>query len=128
MPQQQPTTTTPPEDTPDVHWIASWGDKIKVGDLVKVAKFGGPVRVTQLRRLEHNHPRPVVVDDADDGHWIWGAIVEDVRGREFHTFINPTDPVFIGLATPACEEPVRPKDLPTDTGDAEGITPDGDIV
>ena len=121
-------TTTPPPEAPAIHWIATWGDKVKVGDLVKVAKLGGPVRITSLRRLDHNHPRPVVTSDDDDGHWMWGAIVEDSKGREFHTFINPHDPVFVGLATPPAEEPVRPRDVPPDTGDAEGIAPDGDIV
>ena len=84
--------TTPPAPVADIHWVASWGDHVKVGDLVKVQKMGGPVTITSLRRLEHNHPRPVKVDDADDGHWTWGAVVEDPSGREFHLFISPSHP------------------------------------
>jgi len=104
---------TPPAETPDIHWVASWGDQVKVGDLVKVGKLGGPVRITSLRRFDHNHPRPVVVSATDDGHWYYGAVVQDRTGKEFHVFVQPHEPCFIALETP------------DNTGQAEGLSPDG---
>jgi len=104
-----------PPETPDIHWIATWGDQVKVGDLVKVPKLGGAVRVISLRRFDHNHPRPVVVSSGDDGHWYYGAVVQDKHGKEFHVFVQPHEPCFIAL------------DTPLHTGHAEGLAPDGDI-
>lgn len=113
-------TTESPQNTPEIHWVASWGDKVKVGDLIKVTKLGGPVRVSELRRFNHNHGsgRPVLVDGEDDGHWYYGAIVSDKTGREFHLFIQPHEACFIGLEVPG----------PFYTSDAEGTAPDGDIA
>lgn len=115
--------TTPPADTAGVHWIASWGDKVKVGDLVKTSgsKSRGAVRIASLRKFEHNHPRPVVTGEDDDGHWVYGAVVEDVElGTEFHLFIQPHEPCFIGLHLPPAEEP-------TTTEDAEGAPEEGEL-
>lgn len=112
-----PNQSAVPAETPDIHWVASWGDQVKEGDLIKVAKMGGPVRITRLRRFEHNHGqmqmRPVLVDDKDNGHWYYGAVVEDKTGREFHLFIQPHEACFIAL------------EVPTDMGGAEGLAPDG---
>jgi hypothetical protein len=110
--------TQSPEHSSDVDWIASWGDQVKVGDLVKVAKLGGAVRITSLRKFAHNHgpgmsQRPVLVSEDDDGHWYYGAVVQDKTGKEFHLFIQPHEAVFIGL------------ELPDNTGGAEGLAPDG---
>lgn len=108
-------TSTPPAETSDIHWIASWGDRVKEGDLIKVSKLGGAVKITQLRKFPHNHgqPRPVLVSEDDDGHWYYGAVVQDKTGREFHLTIMPHEAVYIALA------------LPAETADAEGVAPDG---
>lgn len=109
--------TTPPPDMGGTHWVASWGDKVQVGDLIKTKGNAGPVRVTALRRFDHNHPRPVVTGEEDNGHWIYGAVVQDIEtGKEFHAFLQPHEPCFIGLVTP-----------PTTTVVVEDGGPDGAI-
>lgn len=111
--------TVPPADSSGIHWIATWGDKVKEGDLLKT-KGRGPVRIDTLRKFDHNHPRPVVTDEEDNGHWVYGAVVTDIElGTEFHVFIQPHEPCFIGLNTPPATAPI--------TGDTEGAATDGDI-
>lgn len=112
-------TTDQPAAQAGVQWVASWGDKVQVGDLIKVTKLGGAVRVTALRKFNHNHgtTRPVLVSEDDDGHWYYGAVVQDTTGREFHLFIQPHEACFIGLDVPG----------PTYTGSTEGAAPDGEL-
>lgn len=109
--------TKQPAEGPDIEWTAAWGDQVKVGDLIKVTKLGGPVRIVRMRRFNHNHsgPRPVLVGPEDDGHWYYGAVVVNQSGMEFHLNIQPFEPVFIGL------------DLPKETAVAEGNAPDGEL-
>lgn len=98
---------------PDVHWIATWGDQIKQGDLIKVSKLGGPVRVTSLRRFEQHGS----MMGSSRESWYYGAIVTDRSGKEFHVSVQPHEPVFVALEVPL--------DLPP-TGGSEAVAPDGE--
>jgi hypothetical protein len=85
-----------------LHWTATWGDQVKVGDVVRVTKLGGPMRITQLRRF--NAPPMVglrpAVETENEHSWYYGAVVEDPQGREFHLFIKPVEAVFIATEIP----------------------------
>lgn len=97
-------TSTFPEDASDeLEWTATWGDQLRVGDLIRVTKLGGHMRVTQLRRWA-TAPVPGVYSSvavADEHSWYWGAVVTDPLGREFHLFIKPYEAVFIATSVPA---------------------------
>lgn len=99
-------TESPPETNTDEHypgvWAAAWGDAVRVGDLLRVSKLGGPVRVKSLRKFlsSNKEPRHLLVNGEDDGRWVFGVIVEDRVGQEFHLFISPHEAVFIAVEVP----------------------------
>lgn len=95
-------TEAAPEETTEDHpgvWVAAWGDAVQAGDLLRVKALGGPVRVKTLRKFYQHKgdPRSHLVSPEDDGRWLYGAIVEDRMGQEFHLFIQPNEAVFIAV-------------------------------
>lgn len=96
-----------------INWVASWGDQIRLGDLVKVSKLGGPVKVTQLRRFIGQQVTPY-----GEPPWYFGLVVENTAGQQFHLAVQPQEAVFIAPEVPA-EFPID------DKGEAEGSAPDG---
>ena len=84
-------------DTPDIHWVATWGDQVKEGDLLRVKQLGGPVKVRNLRKfytLKNDRPGTTA---EDEGRWFLAAIVSDREGQEFHLYVQPHEAVFVGV-------------------------------
>lgn len=105
---------TEPLPTPDpIAWVASWGDQIQQGDLIKVSKLGGAVKVTQRRRFTGQPTTPYA-----DPPWYYGLVVRNAAGQEFHLAVQPNEAVFLAPEVPA-EFPIDNK------GEAEGSAPDG---
>lgn len=103
-----------PEEGPTYTWVATWGDQLKVGDLMRVAKLGGPVRVQQLRRFSEPQVVPAGVVNTEE-RWYYGVIVVDRQDQQFHLFIKPYEACFVAL------------EVPTTMGPAEGTAPEGSI-
>lgn len=95
-----PTAEEPP--TPGIEWVAAWGDQVREGDLIRLVKLGGPVRVVSLRRMTQ-HP------GAENGPWFWGGIVSDRENKQYHVFIQPHEAVWLAVDVPiAGIEDVQP--------------------
>lgn len=94
--------STRPEEESGIAWVAGWGDQIKVGDLLRVTKLGGAVRIINLRKFKQPSP------NNEDG-WFYGAVVEDPGTQQYHLFVQPHEAVWIALETPTDSEGAQSK-------------------
>lgn len=86
-----PTVDEP--EQPGIEWVAAWGDQVAVGDLLRLVKLGGPVRVVSLRRMVQNPSK-------EEGPWFWGCIVADREDNQYHVFIQPHEAVWLAVEIP----------------------------
>lgn len=91
------------ETTQDsITWTASWGDRVRVGDLIRINKLGGPVRITELRKFitPVDQKRTPLSDDDPSLPWYYGCVVEDRLGQQYHLFLQPAEAIFIAVRVP----------------------------
>lgn len=92
------------DEPPEITWTAGWGADVSVGDLIKVAKLGGPVRVKSLRKWlappGSDKRGPMMEEEAEERPWYYGAVVEDRLGGQFHVYIQPHEGVFLAPNVP----------------------------
>lgn len=85
-----PTVDEP--EQPGIEWTAAWGDQVRVGDLLRLVKLGGPVRVVSLRRMTQT--------GKDDSPWFFGGVVSDREDNQYHVFIQPHEAVWLAVEVP----------------------------
>lgn len=89
------------EAPPDIAWTAAWGEDVKEGDLLRLNKLGGPVRVKSMRRWIVPADKRGPVQPDEEPPWHYGVIVEDREGGQYHMYLQPSEAVFIALNVPA---------------------------
>ena len=87
-----------PAEPPDIVWTAAWGEDVQQGDLIRIQKLGGPVRVKSMRKW--TTPRGPVPEGHEDSPWYYGCVVEDRLGGQFHLFVQPHEAVFLAVNVP----------------------------
>jgi hypothetical protein len=87
---------------PDIQWVAAWGEDIHQGDLVRISKLGGPVRIKTMRKwiAPHEKRGPLSEGQEGDPPWYYGCIVEDRTGGQYHLYMQPHEAVFVALNVP----------------------------
>jgi hypothetical protein len=101
MPYSYGCGTVMTDEAPDISWTAAWGEDVREGDLIRINKLGGPVRIKSLRRwiapVDKRGPMP---EGSEDSPWYYGAVVEDRIGGQFHLYLQPHEAVFVALNVP----------------------------
>lgn len=81
-------TDAPIDESP--HWTPSWGQYVRKGDLMRVTKLGGPVKVVGWEKF---------TTGTLDTSYVLGLIVEDLVGDQYHLMVQPHEAVWISVDT-----------------------------
>jgi hypothetical protein len=82
-------------------WVAAWGEDVKQGDLIRIQKLGGPVRIQSLRKWVAPADKAGPMREGnEDRPWYYGCVVEDRMGGQFHLYVQPHEAVFVALNVP----------------------------
>ena len=87
-------------DEAPIEWSAAWGEDVREGDLIRINKLGGPVRIHNLRKWVAPMDKAGPVTDTSERPWYYGCVVEDRMGGQFHLYIQPHEAVFVALNIP----------------------------